>query len=83
LILQNYFRKLSFFENNFVKKFYYTKNLCNVTHNFCCCGLEILAVVATGWGGGGELEVHLNLMLPRVTKVGLFSLFWTFRAASH
>ena len=32
---------------------------------------------------GGQLEVHMNLMPPGVTKTGFFSFFWTFRAASH
>jgi hypothetical protein len=38
--------------------------------------------VATGRERGGELEVHINLMPPGVTKISFFSIFWTFRAAS-
>jgi hypothetical protein len=36
-----------------LRKIFFTKNLCNVTHFFCCSGLETLAGVATGWEGGG------------------------------
>jgi hypothetical protein len=85
LILQNFFRKLSFFETNFVKKFYYTKKIMQCYTKFLLLWPINLGstVVVTGWGGGEELEVHMNLMPPGVTKVGFFSLFWTFRAASH
>ncbi len=54
------------------------------THNFYAVAIKTLAGIATGGGGGGgELEVHLNLMPPGVAIIGFFSLFWTFRAASH
>jgi hypothetical protein len=34
--------------------------------------------------GRGGLEVHMNLMPPRVSKVSFFfSIFWTFWAASY
>jgi hypothetical protein len=37
------------------------------------------------WGRGeGGQEVHMNLMLPGVSKVIVFlSIFWTFWAASY
>ena len=34
--------------------------------------VETLAGVATGGEGGGGLEVHMNLMPPRVSKVSFF-----------
>ncbi len=39
--------------------------------------VESLAGVATGGegGGGGGLEVHMNLMPPRVSKVSIFPYF--------
>jgi hypothetical protein len=49
---------------------------------FDAAAVEILPGVATGRERGGGLEVHMNLMPPRVTKISLFSIFWTFRAAS-
>jgi hypothetical protein len=43
---------------------------------FSMGAVETLAGVATGGeGGGGGLEVHMNLMPPRVSKVSFFSLF--------
>jgi hypothetical protein len=84
VILQNYFRKLSFLKNNLVNKFYDTKYLCSLHIIFYAVAIKNLAGVATGGGGGGGgLEVHMNLMPPGVAKIGFFSLFWTFRAASH
>jgi hypothetical protein len=53
LILQNYFRKLSFFENSIVKKILLYKKFMQCYTFFGCSGLETLAGVATGWGGGG------------------------------
>ena len=51
---------------------------------FSMGAVETLAGVATGGeGGGGGLEVHMNLMPPRVSKVSFFSIFWTFWAASY
>jgi hypothetical protein len=61
-----------------------TQNIYSMLHiTFYAVAIKILAGVATGGGGGEELEVHMNLMLPGVIKIGFFSLFWTFRAASH
>jgi hypothetical protein len=42
---------------------------------FSMGAVETLAGVATGGEGGGGLEVHMNLMPPRVSKVSPFSLF--------
>ena len=43
---------------------------------FSMGAVETLAGVATGGeGGGGGLEVYMNLMPPRVSKVSPFSLF--------
>jgi hypothetical protein len=40
---------------------------------FSMGAVETLAGVATGGeGGGGGLEVHMNLMPPRVSKVSFF-----------
>jgi hypothetical protein len=51
---------------------------------FSMGAVETLAGVATGGeGGGGGLEVHMNLMPPRVSKVSILSIFWTFWAASY
>ncbi len=36
VILQNYFRKLSFLQNKFVRNVVRKKNKFIVTHNFCC-----------------------------------------------
>jgi hypothetical protein len=82
VILQNYFRKLLFFGNKFIEKFYEHKNKCNVTNKFFCASRRTLPGVATGGERGGGLEVHMNLMPPGVTKISFFSIFWTFRAAS-
>ncbi len=50
---------------------------------FSMGAVETLAGVTTcGEGGGGGLEVHMNLILPGVSKVSFFSIFWTFWAAS-
>jgi hypothetical protein len=46
---------------------------------FSMGAVENLAGVATcGEGGGGGLEVHMNLMPPGVSKVSFFPIFWTF-----
>ncbi len=51
---------------------------------FSMGAVETLAGVATGGeGGGGGLEVHMNLMPPRVSKVSFFFIFWTFWAAFY
>ncbi len=51
---------------------------------FSTGAVETLAGVATGGEGGGGLEVHMNLMPPRVSKESFFfSIFWTFWAASY
>jgi hypothetical protein len=51
---------------------------------FSMGAVETLAGVATGGeGGGGGLEVHMNLMPPRVSKVSFFSIFWTLWTASY
>ncbi len=77
MILQNFFRKLSFLKNKFVKKFYKNKNKFNVRHNFCCGSSRNLGRSCNMWGrGGGRLEVHMNLMPPRVSKVSFFPFFW-------
>ncbi len=61
-----------------------TQNIYSILYIiFEAVAIKTLAGVATGGGGGGELEVHMNLMPPGVTKICFFSLFWTFRAASH
>jgi hypothetical protein len=61
-----------------------TQNIYSMLHIiFCAVAIKILAGVATGGGGGEELEVHMNLMPPEITKIGFFSFFWTYRAASH
>jgi hypothetical protein len=51
---------------------------------FAAAAVETLPGVATGRerGGGVGLEVHINLMPPGVTKISLFSIFWTIRVAS-
>jgi hypothetical protein len=52
-------------------------------YNVCCGSRRSLASSCTWQGkGGGGLEVHMNLMPPRVTNISFFSVFWTFRVAS-
>ncbi len=67
VILQHYFRKLSFLKNNLVDKFYDKKYLCSF---FLSRGHKNLGRSCNRWGRGGELEVHMNLMPPRVAKIG-------------
>jgi hypothetical protein len=51
---------------------------------FSMGAVETLAGVGTyGEGGGGGLEVHMNLMPPGVSKVSFFYIFWTFWVASY
>ncbi len=74
VIFQNYFRKLSFLNNKFVRSFIRPK-INSILHiSFAVAAVETLAGVATcGEGeGGGGLEVHMNLMLPEVSKVIFF-----------
>ena len=60
-----------------------TQNIYSILHIISeAVAIKTFAGVGTGGGGGGELEVHMNLMPPGVTKIGFFSIFWTFRAAS-
>jgi hypothetical protein len=80
---------MTIFENCFFFKMSLLKNCISVKINamlhiiFAAAAVEILPGVATcGERGGGGLEVHINLMLPGVTKISFFSIFWTFRAAS-
>jgi hypothetical protein len=54
VILQNYFRKLLFFGNKFVKKFYKHKNKCNVTHKFFRASRRNLARSCNLRGKGGR-----------------------------
>jgi hypothetical protein len=61
VILQNYFRKLLFFGNKFIGKFYEHKNKCNVTHTFFCASCRNLAR-SCNWPGkrgraGGSYEL--------------------------
>ncbi len=49
---------------------------------FAAAAVESLHGVGTGGERGGGLEVHIDLMPPRVTKISFISIFWTFRAAS-
>jgi hypothetical protein len=53
VILQNYFRKLSFLKNKFVEKFSKNKTKFNVSHNFCCGSSRHLARSCNMWGRGG------------------------------
>jgi hypothetical protein len=50
---------------------------------FAVAAVEILVGVATWGEGGGGLEVHMNLMLPRVSKASFFSIYLTFQAAFY
>jgi hypothetical protein len=83
VILQNYFRKLSFLQNKFVRNFL-RKKISSLLHIiFAVAAEKTLVGVATCGERGGGLEVHMNLMPPGVSKVSLFPIFWTFRAASY
>ena len=89
VILQNYFRKLSFLNNKFVRRFFKNKIIQIIIQKnsmlhiiFSIGAVETLAGVATCGERGGGLEVHMNLMPPRVSKVSPFSLFWIIQAAS-
>ena len=42
---------------------------------FSMGAVETLAGIATGGEGGGGLEVHMNLMPPRVSKASFFPYF--------
>jgi hypothetical protein len=69
VIFQNYFRKLSFLNNKFVRSFIRTK-INSILHiSFAVAVVETLAGVATCGEGGGGMEVHMNLILPGVSKV--------------
>jgi hypothetical protein len=83
VILQNYFRKLSFLKNKFVRSFLRTKINSMLHIIFAKTAVETLAGVATCGERRGGLEVHMNLMPPGVFKVSLFPIFWTFQAASY
>jgi hypothetical protein len=50
---------------------------------FAVAAVETLAGVATCRKRGGGLEVHMNLMPPGISKVSLFTILWTFGAASY
>jgi hypothetical protein len=50
--------------------------------NFCCGSSRKLGR-SCNMGGGGGLEVYMNLMPPRIPKVNFFPIFWTFWAASN
>jgi hypothetical protein len=50
---------------------------------FAVAAVETLAGVATCGESGGVLKVHINLMPPGISKVSLFTIFWTFWAASY
>jgi hypothetical protein len=66
LIIQNYFRKLSLLNNKLVRSFIITKIGSSRNLGRSC----------NMWGrGGGGLEVHMNLMPPRVYKVSFFPYF--------
>ncbi len=69
VILQNYFRKLSFLKKSLKKK-----NQC-YKFIFAVAAVENLAGVATCREGGGGLEVHMNLMPPRIPKISFFPIF--------
>ncbi len=78
LIIQNYFRKLSLLYNKFVRSFIITK-INSIWHkiNICYGSSRNLGRSCNMWGRGGRggLEVHMNLMPPRVSKVSFFSYF--------
>jgi hypothetical protein len=54
VILQNYFRKLSFLQNKLVKNLLRKKNKFIVTHNFCCGSRKNPGRSCNMWGKGGE-----------------------------
>jgi hypothetical protein len=61
-----------------------TQNIYAIIHIICYAeAIKTLAEVATGGGRVGGAGGHMNFMPPGLTKIGLFSLFWTFRVASH
>jgi hypothetical protein len=83
VILQNYFRKLSFLKKSLLEVFKKKKKIQCYKLIFAVAAVENLAGVATCREGGGGLEVHMNLMPPRIPKVSFFPIFWTFWAASN
>jgi hypothetical protein len=55
-----------------VKKFIRTKTNSMFTHHFCYGSSRNLGRSCNMWGRGGRLEVHMNLMPPRVSKISFF-----------
>ena len=68
VILQNYFRKLSFLKKSLLEVYKKKKLIQYYKLIFAVAAVENLPGVATGMEGGGGLEVHMNLMPPRIPK---------------
>ncbi len=72
--VETYFRKLSFWNNKFVKQILLTQKFFKKLQKiFAVVAVETLVWVETGgvWGGGGAQEVKIDLMPPRVPKVSI------------